>query len=408
MFRILLCLIALTVCVAFSPVSPLLSTRLRALPTNVQGINVQGVSSRQHAPHFTISMKLGEDEKVILIGVAADSGCGKSTFMRRLTKVFGGKNVGPLGGGFGTPGGWETNTLVSDMTTVICLDDYHLNDRQGRKKSGLTALHVKEQKFDLMYEHLKALKEGKSISKPIYNHVNGTIDTPETVVPTPIVIVEGLHPMVDEKVRSLLDFTIYLDISDEVKFAWKIQRDTAERGWTVDQVKESIEQRKPDFAAYVAPQKEFSDVVISVLPSEISKEPVGKHLKVKLVQALDKPAFKPSYILKPEASVKVVPTDVKVGPTVGVQLASYKEKFYNREVAVVELDGKLEDINDYAKIDVMLQATGAKTPSELSAELIKVGPNSPGSLDGTGLFQTITALKLREFYESVTGSKVKA
>lgn len=34
-----------------------------------------------------LSMKLGVDEKVVVIGVAADSGCGKSTFMRRLTKV---------------------------------------------------------------------------------------------------------------------------------------------------------------------------------------------------------------------------------------------------------------------------------------------------------------------------------
>ena len=60
---------------------------------------------------------------------------------------------------------------------------------------------------------------------------------------------------------------------------WKIQRDMAERGWTLDQVKATIEQRKPDCAVYVAPQMEFSDVVISVLPSEISKEPVGTHLR---------------------------------------------------------------------------------------------------------------------------------
>jgi len=46
---------------------------------------------------LTLSLALGADEKVVVIGVAADSGCGKSTFMRRLTKVFGGKNVGPLG-----------------------------------------------------------------------------------------------------------------------------------------------------------------------------------------------------------------------------------------------------------------------------------------------------------------------
>jgi uridine kinase len=59
----------------------------------------------------------------------------------------------------------------------------------------------------------------------------------------------------------------------------------AERGWTLAQVQESIEARKPDFAAYVAPQMEFSDVVISVLPSDISTEAVGKHLKVPITQS---------------------------------------------------------------------------------------------------------------------------
>merc|ERR1711988_673630 len=108
---------------------------------------------------------------IVVIGVAADSGCGKSTFMRLLVQNFGGANVGPLGGGF-DGGGWETNTLVSDDVTVICLDDYHLNDRGGRKVSKRTALDTAEQKFDLMYEQMAALKKGESVKKPIYNHVN--------------------------------------------------------------------------------------------------------------------------------------------------------------------------------------------------------------------------------------------
>jgi phosphoribulokinase len=211
MFKTIFALASFGVAIAFTP------------------LGLSGLNRMQTRTNFALEMKLAPGEKVVVIGVAADSGCGKSTFMRRLTKVFGGKNVGPLGGGFGAPGGWETNTLVSDKTTVICLDDYHANDRQGRKKTGLTALHVKEQNFDLMYEHMKALKSGQSIKKPIYNHVNGTLDTPETVEPTPIVIIEGLHPLVDPRVRELLDFTIYLDISDDIKFAWKIQRDMAER-----------------------------------------------------------------------------------------------------------------------------------------------------------------------------------
>merc|ERR1719159_2391788 len=204
---------------------------------------------------------LGKDEPVVLIGVAADSGCGKSTFMRRLVNVFGGDTVGPLGGGFGN-GGWETNPLVSDQTTVICLDDYHLNDRNGRKVSGLTALNTKEQKFDLMFEHIQKLKNGEEVQKPIYNHVNGTLDAPETIKPTPILIVEGLHPFVDERVRKLIDFSIYLDITDDVKFAWKVQRDMQERGHSLESIQASIDARKPDFDAYVAPQRAKADMVI--------------------------------------------------------------------------------------------------------------------------------------------------
>jgi phosphoribulokinase len=52
-------------------------------------------------------------------------------------------------------------------------------------------------------------------------------------------------------VRDLLDFSIYLDISDEVKFAWKIQRDMAERGHSLESIKASIEARKPDFDAFI-------------------------------------------------------------------------------------------------------------------------------------------------------------
>ena len=48
--------------------------------------------------------------KPVVIGVAADSGCGKSTFMRRLTSIFGGESKL-------LDIGRETNMLMSDMTT---------------------------------------------------------------------------------------------------------------------------------------------------------------------------------------------------------------------------------------------------------------------------------------------------
>merc|ERR1712178_538714 len=114
--------------------------------------------------------------------------------------------------------------------------------------------------------------------------------------PTGIVIIEGLHPMYDERVRDLLDFSIYLDISDEIKFAWKIQRDMEERGHSLESIKASIDARKPDFDAFVAPQRANSDLVIQVLPTELTKDETGKILKVKFIQAKGKDNFEPSYL----------------------------------------------------------------------------------------------------------------
>ncbi len=77
----------------------------------------------------------------------------------------------------------DSNTLISETATVICLDDYHSNDRFGRRETGRTALDPKEQDFDTMYEQTKALKEGKAVDKLIYNHVTGLLDPAETVQP---------------------------------------------------------------------------------------------------------------------------------------------------------------------------------------------------------------------------------
>lgn len=130
------------------------------------------------------------EQKPVVIALAADSGCGKSTFMRRMTGVFGADAKPPVGG---NP---DSNTLVSDMTTVICLDDYHSLDRTGRKETGITALDPRAQDFDLMYDQVKAIKEGKSIEKPIYNHVSGLLDPAETITPPKVRLpVARLHSL---------------------------------------------------------------------------------------------------------------------------------------------------------------------------------------------------------------------
>jgi len=353
------------------------------------------------SPAFTrkssVQMALPAGVKPILIGVAADSGCGKSTFMRRLTNTFGGETVGPLGGGFGA-GSWETNTLVSDLTTVICLDDYHLNDRGGRKVTQRTALDPLENNFDLMFEQMAALKNGETIAKPIYNHVNGTLDTPETIEPTPIIIIEGLHPMHDARVRDLLDFSLYLDISDEVKLNWKVQRDMEERGHSLESILESIEARKPDFDAYIAPQKEFADLIIEVLPTDLDKED-KKTLKVRNIQKVGVNNFDPAYIFDEGSTIEwTPPADKLASPAPGIKMSTGPEEYYGKPVHVIEMDGTFDNLQELVYVESALKNANTKYYGELTQAMLKLA-DAPGSNNGTGLMQTLAAFAIRNIYE---------
>merc|ERR1712160_108432 len=340
--------------------------------------------------------------KPILIGMGADSGCGKSTFMRRLTNTFGGETVGPLGGGFDA-GSWETNTLVSDLTTVICLDDYHLNDRGGRKVTQRTALDPLENNFDLMFEQMAALKNGETVAKPIYNHVNGTLDTPETIEPTPIVIIEGLHPMHDARVRDLLDFSLYLDISDDVKLNWKIQRDMEERGHSLESILASIEARKPDFDSYIAPQKEFADLLIEVLPTDLDPED-KKTLKVRCIQKEGVADYNPCYIFDQGSDITWVPPAEKLAsPAPGIKMASGPSQYYGNDVQIVEMDGSFDNLQELVYVESQLQNTNTKFYGELTQAMLKLA-DAPGSNNGTGLMQTLAAFAIRAMYEKKTAA----
>jgi len=317
------------------------------------------------------------DKAPVLIGVAADSGCGKSTFLRRV--------LGALGTEV-KPG----HTAIGDMLTVICLDDYHINDRAGRKATGLSALHSEENDFALMGAQIEALKQGNAIYKPIYNHDTGNKDPPELIQPNKVFVVEGLHPIYDEKARSQLDLSIYIDIVNDVKFAWKVQRDVAERGWTEEQVKEDIQKRLPDFAAYVDPQKKDADVILRYEPSDQGLP----YLKVKLIQK--KGSAFPMVTLKKELKL--------TGSKPGAVLKQYDEDWFGSPATVVEMDGEIDMDNmaeQVAEIEKNMEGLNGKSPSELTDAMVKL-KSSPGSQNGTGLLQAIIAMKIRETYDKLT------
>ncbi len=188
----------------------------------------------------TFRKHLENYEGSLIIGVAGDSGSGKSTFTRSIS-----------------------NLLGDDLVSFFSLDDYHTEDRETRKRTGHIPLDPKINNLKLAAQHLRELRKGNAVIKPVYNHHTGKFDPEEVFEPKKIVIVEGLHTLYDE-LRKYMDLKIYVDPSREVKWKWKIKRDVEERGYSEEEVWKEIRIREPYYKRYIDFQKIYADVVIKI------------------------------------------------------------------------------------------------------------------------------------------------
>ena len=176
----------------------------------------------------------------IMIAVGGDSGTGKRTLCRGLEAIFG-----------------------TGRIEKLVLDDYHSLDRAQRKLVGYTATDPRATNFAAMEEDLWALREGRGIVKPMYDHADGTFKGTERMEPHEIIIVQGLFPLYTRALRSLFDVSVWMDPQDDLKPAWKMQRDTLRRGYTEADAREEMDRRAPDVAKYVAPQAKYADLTVT-------------------------------------------------------------------------------------------------------------------------------------------------
>jgi phosphoribulokinase len=178
-----------------------------------------------------------------MVAIGGDSGTGKTTLTRGLADLFGAENI-----------------------LTLCLDDYHTLDREARRRLGITALNPVANNIALMEDHVWALREGRGITKPVYDHTTGTLAAPEAVEPRPLVVVRGLFPLFTERLRAAFDVAVWLDPDEELKYHWKLQRDVAQRGHTVEGVIRQIVERQEDVRRYILPQRAHADMLIRFLP----------------------------------------------------------------------------------------------------------------------------------------------
>ncbi|HTY15809.1 MAG TPA: phosphoribulokinase [Methanoregulaceae archaeon] len=178
---------------------------------------------------------------IFIIGVAGDSGSGKTTFTNAIRRIFG-----------------------TDLVSTVTLDDYHLHDRITRKKMAVTPLAPEANDLAGLERDIATLKSGKPVEKKRYDHNTGTFEGPFTFSPTKIIIFEGLHTLFTPRLRELLDFSLFVDPAPAVKYEWKRKRDTSARGYSEAEVRDEITRRISDYETFIAPQMLFADAVIGI------------------------------------------------------------------------------------------------------------------------------------------------
>ena len=125
-------------------------------------IPVRDLNDRWHRRYRYIMPRIPPFKEIIarsplvfIIGVAGDSGSGKTTFTNAIRQIFG-----------------------PDLVATITLDDYHKYDREERKRLDITPLHPDANNLTQLEVDVARLKEGYAITKPVYNHATGIFDPP--------------------------------------------------------------------------------------------------------------------------------------------------------------------------------------------------------------------------------------
>ncbi len=175
------------------------------------------------------------------IGIAGDSGAGKSKLLEKIERLFGsGKDILFIEG-----------------------DGDHRWARGDANWDQYTALDPKANYLYRQAEDIIKLKSGIYVDRVDYDHDKGVFTEKKRVVPQKYIVLCGLHSLYLPKLRDVMDLKIYMDTDDELRKYWKIQRDVVERGYSQEKVVAQIEKRYPDAEKYIYPQKKYADVVIT-------------------------------------------------------------------------------------------------------------------------------------------------
>ena len=179
----------------------------------------------------------------LVIGVAGGTGSGKTTVVRRIVQA-----------------------LDESRVTFLEHDRYYRdrNDLRLEERAALNYDHPDSLETDLMVRHVRELREGRAVQAPVYDFTrHARVASTDTVTPSRALIVEGILIYTDAALRALMDIKVFVDTDDDTRFIRRLQRDTTERGRTMQSVIDQyLSTVKPMHLEFVEPSKRYADIIV--------------------------------------------------------------------------------------------------------------------------------------------------
>ena len=181
-------------------------------------------------------------KNTIVIGIAGGTGSGKTTLIKRIKKEF------------------------NDEITILSHDFYYKEHSElpFEEREKLNYDHPNSFETELMVEHIKQLKQGKAIERPVYDFVihNRRAETVK-VEPAKVIIVEGILIFENKELLDLFDIKVFIDTDADVRIIRRILRDVRERGRSLDSViNQYLTTVKLMHEEFVEPSKKNADIII--------------------------------------------------------------------------------------------------------------------------------------------------
>lgn len=178
-----------------------------------------------------------------MLGIAGGSGSGKSTIAKSVIEA-----------------------LTEGHGVLLQQDHYYRSQShlQPADRAAVNYDHPDALELDLLSNHLDLLRSGQPIVRPTYDFtIHDRLKEGVKIVPAPIIVVEGILVLADERLRSRFEVKLFVDTDPDIRLMRRIRRDLEHRGRTFAQIRRQYyDSVRPMHVAFVEPSKRFADIII--------------------------------------------------------------------------------------------------------------------------------------------------